>query len=150
MSAAAWSGPKPPPPVYAAALVAREVVRAAERPSREVPVGGTAIGAILAQRISPALTDALLSTRRYGIGSQTDDRSRSSTRSEDGPGPDHAAADIVDRPVAGPGRVDGGYPGRVLAHSFLTTLAGRGRRPVEHLTRVISRLHRGRPARPRR
>lgn len=56
--------PKPPPPVYSADVVATAIVRAATRPTREVPVGGSAVGFYLGQRLNPALTDALLSLRR--------------------------------------------------------------------------------------
>nr|WP_256804491.1 MULTISPECIES: SDR family oxidoreductase [Frankia] len=124
--------PKPPPPVYAADVVAAAIVRAAVRPSREVLVGGTAVAAAIAARVSPALVDALLSLRRAGI----------ETLREDRPG---EPGDIVDAPEAGPGRVDGDYPGRVLRHSPLTSLLGVGRRPVELLTAAVGRLHRSTP-----
>lgn len=52
-------------------------------------------------------------------------------------------SDIVDQPGPGPGRIDGGYPGRVLHRSPLTLLLGVPRRPVELLTAAVGRLHRG-------
>ncbi len=52
-------------------------------------------------------------------------------------------ADIVDQPDPGPGRIDGGCPGRVLHRSPLTSLLGVPRRPVELLTTAAGRLHRG-------
>src|SRR3712207_9340188 len=53
--------PSGPPPVYAPELVAEAVVRASVHPRREVPVGDAALGIIAGQKISPALTDAVLS-----------------------------------------------------------------------------------------
>jgi NAD(P)-dependent dehydrogenase (short-subunit alcohol dehydrogenase family) len=45
--------PKPPPPVYSADVVAAAIVRAARRPTREVPVGGSAIGFFLGPAAQP-------------------------------------------------------------------------------------------------
>ncbi len=52
--------PQPFPPVYAPELVARAIVACAERPRREITVGGS--GRVLgwAQKVSPALTDRYL------------------------------------------------------------------------------------------
>jgi NAD(P)-dependent dehydrogenase (short-subunit alcohol dehydrogenase family) len=122
---------KPPPPVYAPEVVAASIVYAAEHPRREIPVGGAALGLYLAQRLSPALTDAVLSVRRLGVGMQRTDR------------PDNGV-DNLDRPVDGPGRVHGSYPGRVLRHSVLTRLVGRRPRPGELAGALVRRLHRGR------
>ncbi len=118
---------KPPPPVYAPELVAAAVVRAATHPRREVPVGGAAYGFILGQRISPALTDALMSLvmRR----AQTSDRPDTGT-------------DVLDRPAPGPGQVRGDHPGHVARHSPATALAARLPRPGELLTAARARLAR--------
>ncbi|MCM3922030.1 hypothetical protein ND748_10215 [Frankia sp. AiPs1] len=109
-------------------------MRAAVRPSREVLVGGTAIAAAVAvaTRVSPALVDALLSLRRAGIEALREDRLGD-------------LGDIVDAPETGPGRVDGGYRGRVLRHSPITRLLGVARRPVELLTATVGHLHRPTP-----
>ncbi|WP_018639546.1 hypothetical protein [Parafrankia elaeagni] len=72
----------------------------------------------------------LLSLRRTGVESLREERPAE-------------PSDIVDQPGPGPGRIDGGYPGRVLRHSLLTSLLGVPRRPVELLTTVVGRLHRG-------
>jgi NAD(P)-dependent dehydrogenase (short-subunit alcohol dehydrogenase family) len=120
---------KPPPPVYAPQIVAAAIVYAARHPRREIPVGGAAAGFFLGQRVSPALTDALLSIRRIGIGVQRTDR------------PDNGV-DNVDAPVDGPGQVHGSYPGRVLRHSLFTRLIGRRPRMGELATAAISRLRR--------
>ena len=125
------SMPKPPPPVYAAQVVARAIVYAAEHPRREIPVGGSAIGFIAGQRFSPALTDAVLSIRRLGVGAQTTDR------------PDDGR-DNLDAPMPGTGRVSGAYPGRVLRRSLYTTLLGRRPRPGELLLTALSGLRRTR------
>jgi NAD(P)-dependent dehydrogenase (short-subunit alcohol dehydrogenase family) len=120
---------KPPPPVYAPEVVAATIVYAAQHPRREIPVGGAAVGFFLGQRLSPALTDALLSVRRFGVGTQRTDR------------PDNGV-DNVDAPVDGPGQVHGSYPGRVLQHSVFTWLIGRRSRPGELATAALSLLRR--------
>jgi NAD(P)-dependent dehydrogenase (short-subunit alcohol dehydrogenase family) len=121
--------PKPPPPVYAPEIVADAIVYAAEHPRREMPVGGSAISFIAGQRISPALTDALLSIRRIGFAGLKADR------------PDNGT-DNVDAPMDGPGQVHGSYSGPVLRHSALTTLLNRLPRPGEVLTAALTRLRR--------
>jgi hypothetical protein len=123
---------KPPPPVYAPEIVAASIVYAAQHPRREIPVGGAAVAFFLGQRFSPALTDALLSIRRLGIGTQRTDR------------PDNGV-DNLDGPIDGPGQVHGTYSGRVLQHSLFTRLIGRRPRPGELATAVVSRLQRRRP-----
>jgi NAD(P)-dependent dehydrogenase (short-subunit alcohol dehydrogenase family) len=122
------SMPKPPPPVYAPELVAEAIVQAAEHPTREVPVGGSAIGFYLGQRVSPALTDAVLSIRRFGKATMTTGR------------PDNGG-DNVDAPMEGLGQVHGTYPGHVLRRSALTSLLARTPRPGELLTGVVNRMH---------
>ena len=118
--------PKPPPPVYAADVVATAIVRAATHPTREVPVGGSAVGFYLGQRLSPAITDALLSLRRVQRAALQADR------------PDNGI-DNVDAPVPGTGRVGGAFPPRrVLQHSAFTALLGHVRRPAELLSSVAS------------
>ncbi|ATE54651.1 SDR family oxidoreductase [Actinosynnema pretiosum] len=121
--------PKPPPPVYAPELVAEAVLRAAERPRREVPVGDAALAFYLGQRLFPALTDALMSVRAVG---------RSGMRSEL---PDNGV-DNVDSPVDEDGRVHGSYPGRVLDSSPVTALLARVPRPGELATSLVSGAHR--------
>lgn len=121
--------PKPPPPVYAPEIVADTIVYAATHPRREIPVGGAAMAFMLGQRLSPALTDAVLSIRRLGAGSQQSNR------------PDNGV-DNLDGPIDGPGQVHGSYPGRVLRHSMFTRLIGRRPRPGEILTSAMTRLRR--------
>jgi len=112
--------PKPPPPVYAPEVVARAIAKASVKPTREVPVGGAAIGFYLGQRLSPALTDAIMSLRRVQVDAQHADR------------PD-TATDNVDAPVLEPGSVRGRHAGKVLEHSAFTAIVGQRRRPTELL-----------------
>ncbi|MEU4746743.1 SDR family oxidoreductase [Actinosynnema sp. NPDC023658] len=121
--------PKPPAPVYAPELVADSIVFAASHPRREIPVGGSAVAFYLGQRLSPAVTDALLSLRRLGVNSLRNDR------------PDNGV-DNFDAPLDEPGRVHGSHPGRVLHRSAFTSVARGLPRPGEVLTAVVSRLHR--------
>jgi NAD(P)-dependent dehydrogenase (short-subunit alcohol dehydrogenase family) len=94
--------PKPPPPVYAPEAVARAIVKAATHPTREVPVGGSALQFILAQRFAPALTDRLLAVRRIGYASQVT-------------GHPDTGSDNLDQPLPGPGAVHGDHNGRAFA-----------------------------------
>jgi NAD(P)-dependent dehydrogenase (short-subunit alcohol dehydrogenase family) len=117
--------PKPPPPVYAPELVADTIVHTAEHPRREVAVGGAAIGFVTGQRLSPALTDALMSIPRIGIGMSKADR------------PDNGT-DNVDAPMDGTGRVHGSHPGRVLRHSAVTEWLRQVPRPGELLMGALA------------
>ncbi|GAA0492607.1 short-chain dehydrogenase [Paractinoplanes deccanensis] len=118
---------KPPPPVYAPELVADTIVHAAEHPRREITVGAAAAAFGLAQRLAPALTDALLAVRRLGSGTQRTDRPAN-------------RADNVDEPLAEPGRIHGTHPGTVLKRSPFTTLIARRRRPGELLLSAVRRV----------
>lgn len=119
---------KPPPPVYAPELVAATIVRAAAHPRREIPVGGSAAGFFLGRGLAPALTDALMSVRRLGVGTQRTDR------------PDNGV-DTVDAPLDGTGRVHGSHPGRVVRRSAFTTLAARRIGPGELATSAVRRFN---------
>ena len=121
---------KPPPPVYAPEVVAASIVHAAQHPRREIPVGGAAAFLMLGQRLSPALTDALLSLRKLGQDSQLTDR------------PDNGV-DNLDSAAGGPGQVRGSFPGLVLEHSPFTRLIGRLPRPGDLATAAVRLLHRG-------
>lgn len=121
--------PKPPPPVYAPEVVAGSIVRAAEHPRREVPVGGAAVAFSLAQRLSPALTDAVMSIRRLGAGVLRNDV------------PDNGV-DNLDAPLDERGQVRGNHSGPVLKHSTFTRLFGLLPRPGELLTAAIAKRQR--------
>jgi hypothetical protein len=60
--------PQPVPPIFQPEVPARAVVWAAHHRRREVTVGGSALKAILAQKLAPRLADAYLA--RTGFGSQ--------------------------------------------------------------------------------
>jgi NAD(P)-dependent dehydrogenase (short-subunit alcohol dehydrogenase family) len=124
------SMPKPPPPTYAPETVAHAIVHASLRPTREVPVGGAAAGFFLGQRLSPALTDAVMSLRRVAVSAQRSDR------------PDNGT-DNVDSPVDEPGRVRGDFADAVVEHSAFTTLIGQRRRPTEAIGALRSRVRDG-------
>jgi NAD(P)-dependent dehydrogenase (short-subunit alcohol dehydrogenase family) len=115
--------PKPPPPTYAPEEVARAIVRASVKPTREVPVGGVAVALSLGQRISPALTDLVMSLPQVAVGAQRTDR------------PDNGV-DNVDQPIAEPGRVRGAYADHVVESSLFTRLLGHRRRPAEILGKL--------------
>ena len=125
----AWSKlgvvPRVLPPVYPPEEVAHAIVRAAQQPTREVPVGGSALGFLLGQRLSPALTDAALTVGRAAFRRQRTDR------------PDDGE-DNLDRPMPGPGRVRGDQPGPRLEYSPFTRLVGHLPRPGEVLTGVLA------------
>ena len=116
--------PKAPPPVYAPELVAEAIVRAAEHPRREIPVGDAALAFIAGQRLNPALTDALLSV----VGP----RAQQADRPDDG-------TDIVDTPTPGPGSVRGAHADHLLTSSPLTRAAAAVVRPGELLLRLRRR-----------
>ena len=121
--------PKPPPPTYAPEVVARAIVRASVKPTREVPVGGAAIGFLIGQRLSPALMDAVMSLRRAAVDVQRSDR------------PDNRT-DNIDQPIPEPGQVRGNFTGKLLEHSAFTTLVGQLPRPAEALMALRKRSHR--------
>jgi len=118
---------KPPPPVYAPELVADAIVRAAVSPRRQLPVGDSALGFLLGQRLSPALTDVVMSL--VGRRAQTTDR------------PDDGT-DILETPTSGPGQVHGDSVTHLVRHSPVTALAERLPRPGELLLSLRSRAQR--------
>jgi NAD(P)-dependent dehydrogenase (short-subunit alcohol dehydrogenase family) len=118
--------PKPPPPVYTPDVVAAAIVRAARRPTREVPVGGPAIGFLLGQRFSPALADSLMAAG--GLLS----KAQKSRLPDDG-------RDNLDAPMPGTGRTRGARPTLALRHSAFTRLIGNAPRPGDLLLRAVSR-----------
>jgi NAD(P)-dependent dehydrogenase (short-subunit alcohol dehydrogenase family) len=115
-------------PVAVVTVLPAAIVRAAEHPTREVPVGGSVAAAILSQRLSPALTDTLLSFTRTGVGAQVAGRRDNATD--------------VDGPVAEAGQVHGTYSGRVLTRSVFTDLLGHRRRPGELVGSVVQTIRR--------
>jgi NAD(P)-dependent dehydrogenase (short-subunit alcohol dehydrogenase family) len=64
--------PQPVPPIFQPEVIARAVLYAADRAPRELWLGGSAIKAILAQRLAPGLLDRYLA--RTGYASQQTDQ----------------------------------------------------------------------------
>jgi short-subunit dehydrogenase len=96
---------KPPPPVYAPRVVARAILECAERPVREITVGGggrllTALGLV-----APRLTDLYM--ERLLFSAQQSDR------------PPTPASSL--REAGDDGREDGGYEGHVMRSSAYTS-----------------------------
>jgi NAD(P)-dependent dehydrogenase (short-subunit alcohol dehydrogenase family) len=119
--------PKPPPPVYAPEVVAHAILRAAQKPTREVPVGGAAVGFLLGQRLAPAVSDALFSLTRVGFDAQISDNPP-------------IRDDNVDAPMAGTGRTHGVFDGTALQDSAFTRLVAHRTRVGDILTGVRSML----------
>src|SRR5207247_2098175 len=63
--------PQPAPPIYQPEVAARAIVWAAEHDRREIWVGGTTVGTILADRLAPGLLDRYLA--RTNVDAQQTD-----------------------------------------------------------------------------
>ncbi|MGW5744310.1 hypothetical protein [Amycolatopsis sp. NPDC003861] len=114
--------------MYAPEAVADTIVFASTHPRREIPVGGATVGFFLGQRLTPGLTDALLSLRRVGS------RSFRTTLPDNG-------TDNVDSSVDEPGQVHGSHPAKVVRRRAVTRLLGTLPRPGDLLTAAVSRRH---------
>lgn len=100
--------PQPIPPVYHADLVARTILVCAERPIREITVGGISGLLSLGQRLSPSLTDRYL--ERHGVEGQGTGRPLAPER-----------RDNLYEPVEHDGGEEGrNWEGRVLGRSLYT------------------------------
>jgi NAD(P)-dependent dehydrogenase (short-subunit alcohol dehydrogenase family) len=91
--------PQPVPPIYQPEVAADAIVWAAEHPRREVWVGGTTVGTILANRMIPGLLDRYLGRTGYA--------SQQTGEPED---PDRSAN--LWRPVEGDHGAHGAFDGR--------------------------------------
>src|SRR5215217_1109217 len=101
--------PVAPPPIYQPGVVADAVLFAAERPARDLVVGGAARAVVTAQQVSPRLLDVLL--RRFGFGVHyTDD-----PKTEDAP-------DNLFDPVRGLDTVEGSFRHRAHPTSLYNRL----------------------------
>jgi short-subunit dehydrogenase len=101
------SEPKLPPPVYAPEEVARAILECAEKPHRDVVIGGggrvmTAIG-----NVAPGLGDRYMEATMFA-GQKLDEPA------------DFDRPDALYRPVRGSGREHGDYPGHVMRTSVYT------------------------------
>jgi hypothetical protein len=113
--------PLPIPPVYEPRVVAEAIVGVAERPMRQVFVGGAGRLLDVGQRISPAMVDWYLSGPGRVVDRQTSDQ------------PDDGR-DNLDEPTRGPDGATGRYGRRSKSVSLYTRWLGlhpqRGRRVV--------------------
>lgn len=106
-----------PDPVYAPETVARAILQAAERPQREITVGGGGKGMVVFGRLASRLMDWLM---RAGLADQQ--------RTGDPPRP--PAAEALEQP-SGDLAERGGYEGHVAESSLFTRATQRGRgRPL--------------------
>ena len=99
--------PTHPPPVYAPKVVARAVLACAERPVRDVYVGGGAKVMAAMDRWAPRVADRY--KERFVFDQQRSDRP-----------PD--GEDTLFRPQPGDGRVRGAYRGHVMGSSLYTSM----------------------------
>jgi short-subunit dehydrogenase len=99
--------PKHPPPVYAPKVVANAVLACAERPMRDVYVGGGAKVMAAMERWAPRFAD------RYKQVFVFDQQRAKHPRDND---------DTLHAPVPGDARVRGGHRGRVMNSSLYTSM----------------------------
>lgn len=97
--------PRPAPPVYAASEVARAIVRCAERPVRDLPVGGASRALALGGALAPRLTDLYMEKTLFS-GQQREPRPRPQSGNLEVPQPPHREA--------------GDYEGHVMQTSAYT------------------------------
>src|SRR5207302_5316621 len=57
--------PQPVPPIFAPEMAAQAILYAAEHPAREMVVAGSALKAILGQKLAPGLADRYLGSTGY-------------------------------------------------------------------------------------
>lgn len=96
------------PPVYAPDVVARAILDAAQRPQRNVKVGGSAKVFTMTETLAPSLGDRFKEKTSF-TGSRSDEPPRH--------------ADTLHAPRAGDGRERGDYPGHVMESSAYTAAA---------------------------
>ncbi len=94
-----------PPPVYAPDVVARTLLECAQRPVREIFVGGSASGFVATERLSERLLDRMLNRTMYRA-----------QRTEE----PNAQRDNLYAPSEPEGSERGPYPGRVMRSSLYT------------------------------
>lgn len=80
--------PMAPPPVYAPEVVARTIVEAAQRPQREIPVGGSAAMFLAGQRFAPAVMDYLMSRDLFLFGQQQTEHPAPADDNQEHPSPE--------------------------------------------------------------
>jgi NAD(P)-dependent dehydrogenase (short-subunit alcohol dehydrogenase family) len=112
--APSWMGvrPAPIPPVYEASVAAQAILAAAEQPRRHVFVGGSAAQMAALQRLSPALSDRLLTVKdQIFVKQQRPDQ------------PDQGENNLTE-PRSGTGSVTGSFGAKSKSTSAYTSLVG--------------------------
>jgi short-subunit dehydrogenase len=102
--------PTLPPPVYAPEEVARTILACAERPKREVTVGGGGTMLGMMGKVAPRLGDKFMEATQFS-GQQLDRPA------------DPGRPDSLWEPNLGSGREHGDYPGHVMQSSLYTRAA---------------------------
>jgi len=97
--------PQPVPPIFASETVADAILYAAEHPAREMVVGGSALKAMLGQKIAPGLLDWYLARTAYS--------SQQRPETEEPERPDNLFA-----PLPGDRGADGPFTGQSRASSI--------------------------------
>lgn len=100
--------PQPAPPVYAASEVARAIVRCAERPMRDIAVGGASRMMAVSGALAPRLTDFVMEKTMF-----------SSQQREPRPRPEEGNLEVPQPPH----REAGDYEGHVVRRSAYTRAA---------------------------
>jgi short-subunit dehydrogenase len=85
--------PMPIPPIYEPRVVAEAIARVAEKPQRQVVVGGAGKALVVAQRLSPTLLDRYMTWRRQMITKQLTQQPDDGVDNFDGPLPGTGAAE---------------------------------------------------------
>ena len=101
--------PTPPPPVYAPEAVARAILTCAERPVREIVVGGAARAMLAGAGVAPRLSERIMEATMF----EAQKSRRKAGRT----------ADNLYGPVDPTARERGRYPGPVFEHSLYTSAA---------------------------
>jgi NAD(P)-dependent dehydrogenase (short-subunit alcohol dehydrogenase family) len=101
--------PVAPPPIYQPGIVADAILHAAERPARDLVVGGAAKALLASQAVSPRLLDAVM--KRVGFEIHYTDE----PKPEDAP-------DNLFAPIEGHDTVEGSFSKRAHPRSFYTWL----------------------------
>jgi NADP-dependent 3-hydroxy acid dehydrogenase YdfG len=104
--------PRVPRPAYAPEVVAETILRCAERPVREVVVGGLGRLLVGARHVAPQTTDAMIRATMYRM-------------QEGPPEPDRDPAGNLHHPQSHPPRERGDYSGPLLRSSIYTRLVTR-------------------------
>jgi short-subunit dehydrogenase len=99
--------PMPIPPVYEPRIVAEAIARLAERPQRQIVVGGAGKALVAGQRLSPSLLDRYMTWHRQMITKQM------TGEPDDG-------VDNFDRPLPGPGSAEGDFGQKSKGTSLYT------------------------------